>query len=154
VVYRGPDRQQQRDTFRTRSEAIEGKRIAARRVALTKAHSADLHRVKPHDECPECDRERQEREESQPTLHEYAREWIESYQGTGRRGFRPETRDEARRLLERYALRYFPDPTRLTDIGPKTSTASSAGSSSSPAGARERSLTARCATRLGRFRRA
>jgi hypothetical protein len=35
-VYRGPDRQQQRNTFRTRGEAIEGKRIAARRVALAK----------------------------------------------------------------------------------------------------------------------
>jgi integrase len=87
--------------------------------STAKAHSADQHRDKPHDECPECDRERQEREESQPTLHEYAREWIESYQGTGRRGFRQETRDEARRLLERYALKYFPDPTRLTEIGPK-----------------------------------
>jgi hypothetical protein len=26
------------------------------------------------------------------TLHEYAREWVERYQGTGRRGFREETR--------------------------------------------------------------
>ena len=42
------------------------------------------------------------------TLHEYARQWVERYQGTGRRGFREETRHEYRGLLERYALTYFP----------------------------------------------
>ena len=41
---------------------------------------------------------------SRITLHEYAREWIERYQGTGRRGFREETRDEYRALLNKYAL--------------------------------------------------
>ena len=35
-------------------------------------------------------------------------EWIDRYQGTGRRGFREETRVEYRALLERYALRWFP----------------------------------------------
>ncbi len=54
------------------------------------------------------------------TLHEYAREWIDRYQGTGRRGFREETRDEYRALLEKYALRYFPPQTRLTEIDPRT----------------------------------
>ena len=119
IIYRGADAGQQRETFRTRAEAIEGKRLAARRVALAKAHAIGLHRDRPEDECPECERERQQREQAEPTLHEYAREWVETYQGTGRRGFRQETRDESRRLLERYALSYFPDPTRLTDIGPK-----------------------------------
>ena len=42
------------------------------------------------------------------TLHDYAREWIDRYQGTGRRGFREETRDEYRAHLEKYTLRYFP----------------------------------------------
>ena len=42
------------------------------------------------------------------TLREYALEWVERYQGTGKRGFREETRDEYRRLLNRYALRHFP----------------------------------------------
>src|SRR5271156_1565987 len=41
---------------------------------------------------------------SRITLHEYASEWIERYQGTGRRGFREETRTEYRALLDKYAL--------------------------------------------------
>lgn len=53
------------------------------------------------------------------TLHEYAREWIERYQGTGRRGFREETRDEYRALLDKFALSYFSERTRLTDITPR-----------------------------------
>jgi hypothetical protein len=48
------------------------------------------------------------------TLHEYAREWIDRYQGTGKRGFREETRAEYRALLEKYALDYFDDTTSLT----------------------------------------
>ena len=47
------------------------------------------------------------------------REWIGRYQGTGRRGFREETRDEYRGLLDRYALRYFPDACKLTEVTPK-----------------------------------
>ena len=119
IIYRGADGRQQRDTFRTRAEAIEGKRLAARRVSLSKAHAIGLHRTRPDDQCPECERERHQRQQAEPNLHEYAREWIETYQGTGRRGFRQETRDESRRLLERYALSYFTDPMRLIDIGPK-----------------------------------
>lgn len=56
---------------------------------------------------------------SRITLHEYAREWIERYQGTGRRGFREETRTEYRALLDRFALSYFSERTRLTDITPR-----------------------------------
>ncbi|MGH2853716.1 MAG: tyrosine-type recombinase/integrase [Solirubrobacteraceae bacterium] len=33
-------------------------------------------------------------------------EWVERYQGTGRRGYREETRDEDRRLLKRYTFRH------------------------------------------------
>lgn len=58
-------------------------------------------------------------EHSKITLHEYAREWVERYQGTGRRGFREETRLEYRVLLDRYALRYFPERLRLTDVTPR-----------------------------------
>jgi len=53
------------------------------------------------------------------TLHEYAREWIERYQGTGRRGFREETRDGYRWNLERIALHYFPPGLRLTELSPR-----------------------------------
>lgn len=58
-------------------------------------------------------------EASDDTLHKYAREWIERYQGTGRRGFRQETRDDYRATLERYALRYFPSGLKLAEISPR-----------------------------------
>jgi Phage integrase SAM-like domain len=54
------------------------------------------------------------------TLHDYAREWIDRYQGTGRRGFREETRGEYRALMKKYALTYFDEGTRLTDVTPRT----------------------------------
>lgn len=57
-------------------------------------------------------------ERSRVTLHDYAREWVERYQGRGRRGFREHTRDEYRAILDRYVLDYFPARTRLTDITP------------------------------------
>jgi hypothetical protein len=44
---------------------------------------------------------------SKLTLSDYCLEWVERYQGTGRRGFREETRDEDRVLTE-YALKFFP----------------------------------------------
>jgi integrase len=53
------------------------------------------------------------------TLHDYALDWIERYQGTGRRGYRPETRDEDRRLLERYTLQYFPANLKVAEITPR-----------------------------------
>jgi integrase len=61
---------------------------------------------------------------SRVTLHEYllGKEdgpgWIDRYQGTGRRGFREETRSEYRGLLDKYALRYFPARLRLTELTP------------------------------------
>lgn len=58
-------------------------------------------------------------ERSRITLHEYVREWVERYQGTGRLGFREETRSEYRALLDKHALSYFPAPTRLTEITPR-----------------------------------
>jgi hypothetical protein len=45
---------------------------------------------------------------SRVTFHQYAREWADRYQGNGRRGFREHTREEYRRLLECFALRFFP----------------------------------------------
>jgi integrase len=57
-------------------------------------------------------------ERSRVTFHEYARDWVERYQGRGRRGFREHTRDEYRAILDRYVLSYFPPRTRLTDITP------------------------------------
>src|SRR5437764_986338 len=59
-------------------------------------------------------------ERSRVTLHDYLAEWIDRYHGTGRRGFREETRSEYRGLLDRYALRYFPPRLKLTEITPST----------------------------------
>jgi integrase len=53
------------------------------------------------------------------TVHEFAREWVERYQGTGRRGFRENTRTEYRRLLDAYALRFFSERKRLTEVTPR-----------------------------------
>jgi integrase len=53
------------------------------------------------------------------TVHEFAREWVERYQGTGRRGFRENTRTEYRRLLDAYALRFFSECKRLTETTPR-----------------------------------
>jgi integrase len=53
------------------------------------------------------------------TVHDFAREWVERYQGTGRRGFRENTRTEYRRLLDAYALRFFSERKRLTEVTPR-----------------------------------
>ena len=58
-------------------------------------------------------------ERSRITLHAYVNDWIERYQGTGKRGFREETRSEYRALLKKYALRYFPERTLLVQISPR-----------------------------------
>lgn len=49
------------------------------------------------------------------TFHEYAREWIETYNGK-RKGIRDRTRADYRRDLEAYAFRYFDDGKRLVGI--------------------------------------
>ena len=54
---------------------------------------------------------------SRLTLKEYASDWIERYQGRGRRGFRENTRIEYRRQLEHYIYPYF-GAVRLTAITP------------------------------------
>ncbi|TMK99514.1 MAG: hypothetical protein E6G34_02960 [Actinobacteria bacterium] len=58
-------------------------------------------------------------ERSTVKLHEYVGEWIDRYQGTGRRGFRDETRSEYRGLLNKYALRYFAKDTLLRAVVPR-----------------------------------
>ena len=94
VSYRVNGRQRW-ESFRTYDEARRAK----------KARDTDSHRGELE-------------ERSRITLHDYARAWVERYQGTGRRGFREETRDEYRALLDKYALTFFKPQTRLTDVGP------------------------------------
>jgi integrase len=55
-----------------------------------------------------ADRDRGEFQElSRDGFRDYAEEWIESYQGTGKRGFTENSRDDYRRSLELYAYPFF-----------------------------------------------
>src|SRR4051812_32150969 len=58
----------------------------------------------------ESDRDRGELfEASHRPFREYAAEWVESYQGNGRRGLTEQTRGEYRRDLARYAYPFLSD---------------------------------------------
>jgi integrase len=94
VVYR-VDGRQHKESARTLDEA---RRLKARR-------ETDVQRGEFH-------------EQSRITLHEYALEWVERYQGRGRRGFRDLTRQEYRRMLKQYPLKYFVNTIRLAEITP------------------------------------
>jgi integrase len=95
IAFRDRGRQHT-ETFRTFAEAREAKRTRGSQIA--RGEFSALTRV---------------------TLRDYALEWIDRYQGTGRRGFREETREEYRAHLRKYALRYFPPATRLSEIDPR-----------------------------------
>lgn len=83
VVYK-VDGRQHKESARTLDEA---RRLKAARMA---------------------DRDRGEFQElSRVKFRDYADEWIDRYQGNGRRGFTENTRDEYRRDLERYAFPFF-----------------------------------------------
>jgi integrase len=67
----------------------------------------------------ETDRDRGELQE--PTAIIFLRfldEWIKRYRGQGRRGFRENTRDEYRRLIDNYARPYFSSKLKLVDVTP------------------------------------
>lgn len=85
-----------------------------KRVARTLAEARALKRESETDH---------DRGEFQPrtnvTFREFLAEWIDSYNGTGRRGFREGTRAEYRRLLDRFAHVYFPERLRLVDLTPR-----------------------------------
>jgi integrase len=51
-----------------------------------------------------------------PTLHAYALAWVERYRGSGHDSVREQTREEYRRLLSTFALRYFDRDRRLADV--------------------------------------
>lgn len=94
IVYR-VDGKQHKESARTLDDA---RRLKASRE--TDAQRGEHHR------------------QTRTTLHEYALEWVERYQGRGRHGFRDLTRHEYRRMLKRYALKFFPSQLRVTDITP------------------------------------
>ncbi len=96
VTYRAGGRQR-RESAKTLAEAR----------AIRSARTADLARG-----------EFQER--TTITLRDFLSEWIDRYQGTGRRGFREGTRADYRRLLDQYAHAYFGERLRLVDVTPHT----------------------------------
>ena len=90
IAYRAAGKQRW-ESFRTLDEA---RRAKAARVA-------DIARGEFH-------------ERTKIALHTYAREWVER----GSHGIREVTRDEYRRQLEQYALGYFPERLKLSDLSP------------------------------------
>lgn len=89
VLYRDSEGRQRQESARTLDEARALKAARTAAVATGEFHKAS--RVK---------------------LREYALEWMERYQGRGRRGFRESTRDDYRRDLHRYVLPYFDEKLR------------------------------------------
>lgn len=68
----------------------------------------------------ETDRDRGEWQERRTiTFRDYLTEWIDSYAGNGKRGFRESTREEYRRLLDTYAHGFFAEKLRLVDVTPR-----------------------------------
>ncbi len=55
---------------------------------------------------------------SKITLRAYLKEWVETYHGNGRRGFREGTRVEYRRVLDLKAHKFFGERLRLVDVTP------------------------------------
>jgi integrase len=53
-------------------------------------------------------------EQTHVKFRKYAEEWIERYQGRGRRGFRESTREDYQRDLKRYAYPFFDERLRRT----------------------------------------
>lgn len=94
VVYRDADGRQRKESARTYDDA---RRLKSRRLAERDAGELGAP--------------------TRQTLHAYAREWIDRYQG-GQRGFREQTREDYRRMLEMYALAYFPARLKLTEVKP------------------------------------
>ena len=67
----------------------------------------------------ETDRDRGELQEpTTSTFLTFLDEWVGRYHGQGRRGFRENTRDEYRRLIENYAHPYFSSKLKLVDVTP------------------------------------
>lgn len=94
VVWRDRGRQHKK-TFRTLTEARDGKRKLEQ--AAADGTSVGHNRI---------------------SLHDYALSWVERYQGSGKRGYRESTREHDRSLLKRYALKYFPKQTKLQEVQP------------------------------------
>ena len=113
-VVRGRGRWESCDTL---DQARHLKALAVRERQLDRAHRKGLHSSAPETDCPVCKRELADREQVDPQLHGYALEWVERYLGTGKRGFREETRAEYRKLLKKYARSISRPPRRWVQSG-------------------------------------
>jgi len=89
-------------------------RVAGRQRKRNARTYEEARRIKRESE---TDRDRGELQE-RPTVAflRYLGEWVERYRGQGRRGFRENTRDEYRRLIDNYAQPYFSGKLRLVDV--------------------------------------
>ena len=58
-------------------------------------------------------------ERSRLTFREYAEEWVESYTGRGRSGFRESTREGYRHDLTQWVFPYWGDERKLTEVTPR-----------------------------------
>lgn len=58
-------------------------------------------------------------QDTQLTLAEYARDWVDRYQGRTNRGFRESTREAYRRELETYVIPFFGDRQRIAAVTPR-----------------------------------
>jgi integrase len=56
---------------------------------------------------------------SRETLHEYAKAWVDRYQGRNNKGFREGTRKEYRRQLDQYVCKFFPPGLKVREITPR-----------------------------------
>jgi integrase len=95
VIYRDGSGVQRQESARTLDDA---RRLRARRMA-----SVDDGSYAP---------------KTRERLVDFAREWVERYQGNGRRGFTEDTREEYKRDLERYAIPFL-GRYRLEQITPR-----------------------------------
>jgi integrase len=93
-VYRA-DGKQRWETCRTLDEARRAK--AARSTEVARGEFEQRSRV---------------------TLSEYALDWVERYQGRGRRGFRESTRADYKRIIEQYVMKHFGTRIKLSEVTP------------------------------------
>jgi integrase len=92
VVFRDAEGKQRKESTRTLDEA---RAVKAKRT--TQVASGEFQ------------------EQSRITFHEYAKQWVASYQG-GRHGIREASRKEYERVLTQYALEHFPPNLRLSQM--------------------------------------
>jgi integrase len=93
-------------------------RAGGRRYAETVATMAEARRMKRERERSKDRGEFELVAASRRPFAEYARDWIDSYQGNGRHGFTDETREDYRRDLERVLAHFERSGRSVAGVGP------------------------------------